>query len=155
MARPPGGFRVLKWPQLFHNWLIKMVMVFAYWSKPERIASGSSESFAKPTWLSPISPSIPHATKAANIEMITTSKSTAPESITSQHSCPCSRVWLRQEEFPSILTWEPLHKMDPRHARLTAVQCPFFCACATAWVATVVLPDDVLGHRFRWSWPFW
>ncbi len=97
----------------------------------------------RPTWLSPISPSISaRGTSAATESM--TMMSSAPERMSmSAISSACSPVsgWETRRASVSTPSFFAYSGSSACSASMKAAMPPAFCAFATAWRATVVLPE--------------
>ena len=124
---------------------MKIAVVPVLLSAPVILRSAWDISRAcRPTWLSPISPSISaRGTSAATESM--TMMSIAPERMSmSAISRACSPVSGWDTSRPSVSTPSALAYSGSSacSASMNAAMPPAFCALATAWSATVVLPLD-------------
>ena len=124
---------------------MKMAVVFACASAPVILRSAWLMSLAcRPTWLSPISPSISaFGTNAATESMTMTSR--APERMSmSAISSACSPLSGCETMSESVSTprWRAYTGSRACSASMNAATPPFFCALATTCNASVVLPDD-------------
>ena len=132
-------------PIFSRSWLMKIAVVPVELSAPVILRSACDMRRAcRPTWLSPISPSISaRGTSAATESM--TMMSSEPERISmSAISSACSPVsgWLTSSESVSTPSLRAYSGSSACSASMKAAMPPAFCALATAWSATVVLPDD-------------
>ena len=130
-------------PTFSRSWLMKIAVVFALYSAEVSLRSAWLISRAcRPTWLSPISPSISaRGTSAATESM--TMQSSAPERISmSAISSACSPVSGWDTSSASVSTPIALAYSGSSacSASMNAAVPPSFCALATACSATEVLP---------------
>ena len=130
-------------PTFSRSWLMKIAVVLVWLSAPVIFRSAWDISRAwRPTWLSPISPSISaRGTSAATESMTTTS--IAPERISmSAISRACSPVSGWETSSPSVSTpsFFAYSGSSACSASMNAAMPPAFCALATACSAIVVLP---------------
>ena len=132
-------------PIFSRSWLMKIIVVLELLSAPVIFRSAWLISRAcRPTWLSPISPSISaRGTSAATESM--TMMSIAPERISmSAISSACSPVsgWETSSESVSTPSALAYSGSSACSASMNAAMPPAACALATACSATVVLPLD-------------
>ena len=125
------------------SWLIKIAVVFVWFSAPAILRRAWDIRRAwRPTWLSPISPSISARGTSAATESITTT-SIAPERISmSAISSACSPVsgWETSSASVSTPSFLAYSGSSACSASMKAAIPPPFCAFATACSASVVLP---------------
>ena len=124
---------------------MKITVVLVWLSAPVSLRSACDMRRAcRPTWLSPISPSISaFGTSAATESM--TMMSIAPERISmSAISSACSPVSGCETSSASVSTPSFLAYSGSSacSASMNAAMPPAFCALATACSASVVLPED-------------
>ena len=130
-------------PTFSRSWLMKMAVVLVWLSAPVILRSAWDMSRAwRPTWLSPISPSISALGTSAATESMTTT-SIAPERISmSMISSACSPVsgWETSSASVSTPSFWAYSGSSACSASMNAAMPPAFCAFARACSATVVLP---------------
>ncbi len=129
-------------PTFSHNWLIKTAIVFGLVLTYKFAWPDSSYRPANPTWLSPISPSISHEVQGPQlidnvkvnctwvVNFSSNFKTFVHLSLVAASNRQCSHGGC------GIGAGQSMFRIDK------AAIPPSFCACATAWRAAVVLPDD-------------
>ncbi len=132
-------------PIFSRSWLMKIAVVPVVLRAPVILRSACDMRRAwRPTWLSPISPSISaRGTSAATESM--TMMSSAPERMSmSAISSACSPVsgWETSSASVSTPSFFAYSGSSACSASMNAAMPPAFCALATACSATVVLPED-------------
>ena len=132
-------------PIFSRSWLMKIAVVLELLSAPAILRSAWLMSRAcRPTWLSPISPSISaRGTRAATESMTMTSM--APERMSmSAISSACSPLsgWLTSSASMSTPRALAYSGSSACSASMNAAMPPAFCALAIACSASVVLPED-------------
>ena len=132
-------------PIFSRSWLMKIAVVPEEDSAPVSLRSACDIRRAwRPTWESPISPSISALGTSAATES-TTTMSRAPERISmSVISRACSPVsgWETSRASVSTPSFLAYSGSSACSASMNAAMPPLRCALATAWRATVVLPED-------------
>ena len=132
-------------PIFSRSWLMKMAVVPVPDSAPVILRSAwLMRRACRPTWLSPISPSISARGTSAATESMTMMSSAPERTSMSAISSACSPVsgWQTSSASVSTPSFLAYSGSSACSASMKAAMPPAACALATACRATVVLPDD-------------
>ncbi|OPZ51317.1 MAG: hypothetical protein BWY92_00235 [Firmicutes bacterium ADurb.BinA052] len=146
-ARPPGvvsGFPNIT-PTFSRIWLINTTLVLDFEMAPVSLRRACDISLAcRPTWESPISPSISDRGTSAATESTTTTSTAPLLTKASVISRACSPVSGCETKRLSMSTPRRLAYAASKacSASMKAATPPSFCASAMICSATVVLPED-------------